>query len=345
MRRDRGFSVLELLVAVAIMLAGAAAIFSLVDNSFARSPYWDESSDLHQRARVAAETVSAELRAAGAGTSTGPLHWSFATIDPRQRGTGTVTTSAITMRHVPTHGLRSTIQGPLPPGGATVVIQRHPGCAAGTIACGFEAGMDVAVHDGTGNWDTLLVQAIGPDALTLVDRPSGRTTSYNAGAEIVQIEEQTLYFDAPTLVLRREHPGVSDLPVVDNVVDVRFEYFGDTAPPGRPRPPAGVANCLYDSTGAPLPLPALIADHGALVRLPLATLDDGPMCGSGATAFDLDLLRIRRVRVTLRLQAGPAILRGADPLRFARAGTASASDRMLPDVTATFDVAPPNVQR
>jgi hypothetical protein len=34
--------------------------------------------------------------------------------------------------------------------------------------------------------------------------------------------------------------------VIDNVVGVQFEYFGDPNPPIAPKPPMGIANCLYD---------------------------------------------------------------------------------------------------
>ena len=205
--------------------------------------------------------------------------------------------------------------------------------------------MDAVLFDGTGNWDTVLIQSIAPDALVVVDRPGGRALTYSAGAEVAQIVETTLYFDAAGLTLRREHAGVSDFPQLDNVVDLRFDYFGDPRPPVSPRPPPGVANCLYDTAGTPIPLPVLAADHGALARLPVAMLSDGPMCGSGATAYDVDLLRIRMIRAWIRLQTGVSTLRGVDPGVFFRPGTARLVERTLPDVTLAIEITPPNIQR
>ena len=345
MRKEAGFSLLELLIAVAIMFAATGAIFSMIDDSVARSAHWDESAELHQRARVAAETATSHLRAAGAGTDFGPLHHFFPAVDPRRRGAVAATQEAVTVRTVPDEAPRSRLTGDLVPGGGVVGIVRHAGCAVGTIACGFNAGMDALVYDGTGNWDTVLIQAIAPDTLTVVDRPAGRALTYTAGTEIVQVVEEALYFDAATLTLRREHPGVSDLPVLDNVVGARFDFFGQPEPPLYPRPPAGTANCLYDATGARLPQLTLPADYGALTTLPAAMLSDGPMCGSGATAFDLDLLRIRLVRASLRLQAGSVVVRGSDPILFARPGTATARHRMVADVVVMLDIAPANLQR
>jgi hypothetical protein len=71
-----------------------------------------------------------------------------------------------------------------------------------------------------------------------------------------------------------------------------------------PKPDAGEANCLYDAAGQPLPgLVTLAATDGALAALPLTRFQDGPWCGEGDTRFDADLLRIRRVRVTIGVAA------------------------------------------
>ena len=59
--------------------------------------------------------------------------------------------------------------------------------------------------------------------------------------------------------------------------------------------------------------------------------------------FDADLLRIRKVRVTLRVQTGVEGLRSRDTALFAKPGRAQMSDRVIPDYRATFDVAPRNL--
>jgi hypothetical protein len=96
-----------------------------------------------------------------------------------------------------------------------------------------------------------------------------------------------------------------------------------------------------------VPRPGL-APFGAaadpLVDLDPARLTDGPWCPDAASParYDADLLRIRRVRVTLRLQAAAAALRGIGP-RFARPGTSSDGTRVVPDVQVSFDVTPRNM--
>ena len=184
--------------------------------------------------------------------------------------------------------------------------------------------MDVVVFDAAGNWDTAVVQSIAPDALAIADRPGPRTVTYTAGAHVTQFVESTFYLDQADGTLRREHPGVSNLPLLDNVVDSHFEYFGDPAPPVAPRPPVGTANCLYDAVERVCRSPHFLPIMASLAKLPIALFGDGPMCGSGATAYDADLLRIRQIRVAVVLQTGVAMLRGQAGRLFARPGLAHA---------------------
>jgi hypothetical protein len=165
--------------------------------------------------------------------------------------------------------------------------------------------------------------------------------------------------------------GVSlDVPVVDNVVALAFEYFGDPTPPRMVRPlsdPAGGSttygpvpardpigpfaageNCVFVPNGSDLPDPrlSLLAPAGVtLIPLDPALLVDGPWCpddGSG-DRWDADLLRIRAVGVTLRVQAAAATLRGPAGVLFAHAGTAAAGRRWAPDIEVRFQVAPRNM--
>jgi hypothetical protein len=80
----------------------------------------------------------------------------------------------------------------------------------------------------------------------------------------------------------------------------------------------------------------------SLVPLPVAMFADGPWCGSGSSQFDADLLRVRTVRVSLRVQAVSAAFRGVGPA-FVRPGSSRGGYRMLPDGVFTFDVSPANL--
>jgi hypothetical protein len=163
--------------------------------------------------------------------------------------------------------------------------------------------------------------------------------------------------------------SASTLPLLDDVVTLRFEYFGDRQPPlpmvGAEPPPAGgpIAvtygpvpppltedvpgdrwgpgeNCTFRVV-AGVHAPRLPILGGAdLAALDAAALSDGPWCphGSHPDRFDADLLRVRRVRIHLRLQA-PVPFRGpAGPL-FTHMGTAADARRYVPDRAIRMDVA------
>jgi hypothetical protein len=141
----------------------------------------------------------------------------------------------------------------------------------------------------------------------------------------------------------RYNGGTNDVPLVDNVVDLKFDYFGDINPPLFPRPLLGEANCLYDAAGNYVGLPTLAPDDGSLAVLTAAQLTDGPMCGGGSNQYDVDLLRIRKVRMTMRVQAANASLRGSDTALFRNPGTSRGGEKFVPDYMISFEVAPRNL--
>ena len=88
--------------------------------------------------------------------------------------------------------------------------------------------------------------------------------------------------------------------------------------------------------GLPAPLAILPGDPAGLVELPLSLFVDGPWCGTGPLGFDADLLRVRQVRVTLRLQAT------APHLQVGRGRQALSN---VAEANVAFAVAPPALGR
>jgi hypothetical protein len=82
----------------------------------------------------------------------------------------------------------------------------------------------------------------------------------------------------------------SDVPLVDHVADMQVAY---------------------------------VADEPTSLLTP-AELADGPVVGESPNRFDADLLRVRRVRVTLRLQG-------------------DSSSASVGDLVGTIEVSPPNM--
>jgi hypothetical protein len=208
-------------------------------------------------------------------------------------------------------------------------------------------------------------------------------SKYDSGnAKITEVATHTYYLknDATsgTYQLMHYDGGETDLPVVDNVIKLSFAYFGDPLPPmlvpGKslcdasvkgpfttygPKPPClakdgtgGYAmgeNCAFQVVnGVQVPRLDTLAGGLGQVELTEPQLKDGPWCpGESAedypNRFDADLLRIRRVRVTMRVQAALASLRGPAGVLFQHGGTATSPERLVPDQEIQFSVTPRNM--
>ncbi len=59
--------------------------------------------------------------------------------------------------------------------------------------------------------------------------------------------------------------------------------------------------------------------------------------------FDADLLRVRQVRVTLRVQVANELLRGPAGVLFRHGGRSRGGERFIPDQEVRFDVSPRNM--
>jgi hypothetical protein len=203
--------------------------------------------------------------------------------------------------------------------------------------------MDVIIFDTSGNFDMFTITNVQDSAAHLQHRGQDLSKAYDVGASVTQIVSNTYYLNRQTNQLMRYNGNDNDVPLVDNVVDLKFEYFGDPNPPVAPKPPAGEANCLYDAAGNLNGLATLTPDDGSLAPLPAAILTDGPMCGGGTNQFDADLLRVRKVRVTMRVQVANPALRGLDTALFKNPGTSRGGERYVPDYNISFEVSPRNL--
>lgn len=384
---ERGFTLVETLIATAVMLLVTGALFAVLSPSQGAFQTQPEATDLQQRLRVAADAVARDLVMAGAGidadASAGSLGRVIATVVPYRLGAtspdppGIWRPDVLSVIYVPRTASQTTTALPLTPASATIDINLDPGCPVGADACGFAPGATAIIYDESGAWDLVAVAEV--HATSVVRKSASRPLSkaYAAGARLAQVVVSvfSLKADRGTEVsqLRRYDGDQTDMPFVDDVVAMMFEYFGDPAPPmldagagerqdpwttyGPRPPPSGVTdldtgypageNCVFKTQdGVQVPrLPALSSTTAALVPLPGSMFTDGPWCpGPGSSSrYDADLLRIRQVRVTLRAQAGAAALRGRDVRFFLRPGTSTDATRVVPDRQIQFDVAPRNL--
>jgi type II secretory pathway pseudopilin PulG len=154
--------------------------------------------------------------------------------------------------------------------------------AADTIGADVRAALAVRPYRvGAMRDDAAAGVSYRPDTLTLLGVPSS-PLSLDADAS------RTYYLRPVTgsdsFQLMQYDGGLSDLPMLDHVVRLSFDYFGPAT--------AG----------------------GPLVRLDPSTLVDGPWSADvGQRMFDADLLRVREVRMLLRLESTDPLLRRLVP--------------------------------
>lgn len=352
-RTDAGFSLIESLVALVLMVVVTGAVFSLVNPNATSSQTQPEAMDMQQRARIGSDLLFRDFFMAGAGIYMGPnagaLSNYFAPIIPRKMGWqnadafNVVRPDAVTISYIPNTYSQTTIRAPMPMASSELKVEEVPNCPKHENLCGFEEGMRVLIFDKIGFFDFFTITEVQDDAAHMQLYQQALSKEYQPGDYVTQAEYHTYWFDATNRQLRHYDGYQTDVPVVDNVVGVLFEYFGDPQPPVSPKPPAGVANCLYDAAGNLVSgLTPLVSDGGSLAPLPLNILNDGPWCGGGDNRFDADLLRVKKVRVTLRVQASQAQFRGTGA-EYTQSGFNTHALKSLPDYSIRFEISPRNM--
>ncbi len=384
---DAGFTVIEMMVSTAIMVIVLAGIFQALNPSQGAFSAQPEITDMQQRLRVGVDTLNRDLVMAGAGTYSGKAAGSlsnfFAPVLPYRTGDlnpdppGTFRDDVITLLYVPTTASQTAISQSMPPTANELKVYDQPQCPKNDALCGFKEGMQVLIFDDSGSWNSFTITEVQNNAGHLQRHGPDLVKSYDINSNVTQIETNTYWWNRATNQMMHYDSGATDLPVVDNVVALRFEYFGDPQPPTLikptnedpgpwttygPKPPRLTQsvgndypvgeNCAFQVvSNQQVPrLPDLSPGSTALVPLTADMLTDGPWCPDAKSPqrFDADLFRIRRVRVTLRVQTGVNTLRGMNPpggpVFFTNPTTKAASAlATAPDQEVKFDVAPRNM--
>ena len=101
---------------------------------------------------------------------------------------------------------------------------------------------------------------------------------------------------------------------------------------------------VVDGAQAPQ-LPELAVRGSPLIELTPAQLTDGPWCPDDAAAnrVDADLLRVRRIRVTVQVRSVLASSRGPAGSLLTKGGVTKRVGVSIPDLQVQFDVAPRNL--
>jgi len=354
-RQERGFTLIEVLVASAILATAFVVLLRVLADGQRLARVQPEAADLRQRVRVAADMLQRDLLMAGAGTvhgaSAGPLSNLLPAVLPMRTGarhadpelsffddriTILYAESGIAAAPLAVDMAAPDMDVPIDP---TAV-----GCPAAGL-CGFEPGtraLIVRTGDvGTG-YDIFSVSGLSTGLTHGPPDPTLSLAYPRAGTQVVPIRQRVYYLDSATHRLMLYDGYQTDVALAENIVFLKFEYFADPWPASVPRPAAGGSNCVY-AAGMP-PVPSL-ADYGAAAPVPVAKaqLVDGPVCGVAPNRFDGDLLRIRRIQVTLRAQAADGMVRASGP-DYAIPGLSAGGSGAVPDLEVAFDVTPRNSQ-
>jgi hypothetical protein len=296
---------------------------------------------------------------------------------------GTYRPDTLTHRYVPARAAQTSLGAELGPDQQTLRVNLESGCPRDQDLCGFTAGMNLLVYDGHGRFDTLaLISTTANTGLVRANNSDGRMRlHYGVGSKVTQIVQRTYSVrlnpvEGSGQLVYYDGSDRADAAVVDHVTSLEFEYFGDPQPPlvsHLPSDPGGARttygpvppalderptafpageNCVFAldaESGAHFPrLPVLGATSNppAFVKLTDEELSDGgPWCPDAATSnrFDADLLRIRKIAVTLRVESALQALRGPAGVLFSRGGTARNARWYLPDREVRLEVTPPNL--
>lgn len=274
--RSSGHTLVEALVALTLGALVATGVVTLVIHTTRLAQSHPDQFELHQRARVALDLITRDLRMAGAGVDRGPatgvLVDTFPAIWPRRIGrhgeaATTVRGDGFLVVAVPDTLAQTTTADGVAPGDATVTVTPAAHCTPTRPACGFSEGTSVGVFDRSGLLSLWTIDQVTGPVLTV--RALGTVpAALPAGSVVSELLVRGYLHDPVTRQLRFVDAGSTNQPVIDGVSAMTVRYF--------------------DADG----------------ELPLAQFADGPWHGSGATMFDVDLLRVVRVRVELTLVAG-----------------------------------------
>ena len=324
----------ELLVSVAIVLGLLGVVFGLVDPSGGALAVQSLAADLHQRQRAALGELHRHLLLAGSGPragATGVIAHFRPAVAPALRGAAADPAQGadrVSVLYAPPGASGARLAADLSGSPASVGLLPVDGC---TLPCGLSdrGGGLAVVYDATGRSDLYRISDL--TGVAVLQHLGSGAPFYGAGSLIVPVLVRGYYHDAGAEQLRVHNGAGSDLPVVGGVVDFAVRYFGvaqPTLPP--PAGPAAVTAPCLAAAAAPAPP----ASGVGVLDLPLFA--DDVSCAAGGMPFDVDLFRIRRVRVEVTLRVADAAWRqpvAGSPLMPVR-------NAAVRDVVASLDVAP-----
>jgi prepilin-type N-terminal cleavage/methylation domain-containing protein len=369
---DRGMSMVELLVALAVAGAGLSTLALLTPPVLAAFAADPAAAELHQRGRVSMVALVDEIAHAGAGfvgaAALAPGASLPALVPDQMRGGAWAVTprpSTLSVLAADRSAAHAALDQAAAAGETRLVLRRPGYCAALSPTCRFTAGDDVLLMDVHGRFALASVRVASPPLVLDLTSPLADAWPVGTRVSVIAAHRYALRDDPDTglqQLTRAVGTGPAS-PFVDFVQRFDVEWlvaaagpvvrlapdgteegtsFGPAPPPvgqvGDPAWPAG-ENCAFGRDAAGRAIARGAAPPAGVDGVALASLGDGPWCPSPSapTRWDADLARVVGVRVRLELAVAAAVLR---PPMTALAGPGVAQSRPVPPLRLTAVVAP-----
>jgi prepilin-type N-terminal cleavage/methylation domain-containing protein len=233
----RGFSLIELLVACALVVILGAAVASLVAPLGAVLERTETVAQLEPAGRTVLDAVLADIREAGSESSVTDPELPFARLVERVSSLRAVNSdelarpgAAVRVVRVPHLGPQGLLRAGAGAGDFTLLLDTVARCARGRPACGFVPG-DFALLFNGASAARVSVDAVGDDFVRL---RAPLPMAFAAGAVLASIVVNTYGTranpDGSSQLVRLTTNG-AEQPLLDNVVD--FEVLPDEIDPFR----------------------------------------------------------------------------------------------------------------
>ena len=233
---NRGFTFVELLIAMTITIFIAGAIAGVAPHARAAFDRVPADLDLQQRGRTAINVLSQALRSAGnnvaATESLGALSDLLPAVSVSGEDEPGVFTELTVILPVPDAAQATLDADQAAPGGAMTLATAH--CPNIKDVCGFTPGSTTVVADGEGHFDVFSIAATNTGAHQLTPaRVLSR--SYPEGSVLVEADRFTFKLseqsDGSYSLVRTTAAGAVQ-PIVDFVSGLAFEVAGGNAAAG-----------------------------------------------------------------------------------------------------------------
>ena len=301
---------IELLVASAIAIATTSAMIQLTRGARGAFVAMNDLVDVQQKMRVAADAIQHDLAMAGAGSALpdggGALARYLPVIRPAAGVFGDTDLSYAADRMTVIFVPQTTAEAAVVSASASSLSIAGSASCGGASGCGFSSGMRALVFDRTGpgfGYDVFTVGNVSGASMTRASDEADFSRIYPSTAYATEVVNRTYFLDRsdPSNSRLMRGDGKTSFPLVDGVRNLHFTYYADPIPQ-RSRHSAPRRGPRLFTRSAPRSLLSSLGGASSS-ELSASELTDGPVCGSEPNRFDADLLRIRRVRVSLQVAA------------------------------------------